>query len=415
MVTLEKLYGDVRNLTRFRHPVYKRTFRFLTDAEVVRYARKLADHIRASGIHRIVVSETGASPLARVCERLLARSGYATRWLYVKFPREQVADIFPILNSYLTKRERETRLTKLKGLCAASSPSALRPRKQPLSKLLRTITRGELRDTQKRLASVLAHTKIAKFLSEPFLYFDEYVDSGTTLANADMYFGMFAGRHHFKLLSYYIHIRDANAYAVVAHTLFDADSRYDCFAAGAYPFENRLDLIGYFYHLDARMFRRVTLHELRETYGSRRPSATAERFVDDLQKSLVTGGLVERVRSRCTLRPVRSYIDASQVVRYALWHFENAHSGWSASSEFLWLMWDMYGPIWSPLPDAYHRDFWKGFKGLDADIKRLPEYARLSKGYAAQRRAILSSALRSCDERQRDWLKNINALLQRHI
>src|SRR3989338_9112863 len=109
--TPEKLYGEVHNLTQFLHPTYRKKFRFLTDTGVVQYASRLAEKIHESGYRHIVVSETGASPLARICQRMLAQKKRSLRWKYMKFPRGSVVSILPILRSYLTKKEQRARLT----------------------------------------------------------------------------------------------------------------------------------------------------------------------------------------------------------------------------------------------------------------------------------------------------------------
>ncbi|OGZ97179.1 MAG: hypothetical protein A2676_04205 [Candidatus Sungbacteria bacterium RIFCSPHIGHO2_01_FULL_51_22] len=444
--TPEKLYGEVHNLTQFLHPTYRKKFRFLTDTGVVQYASRLAEKIHESGYRHIVVSETGASPLARICQRMLARKKRSLCWKYMKFPRDPVVNIFPILRSYLIKKEQCAHLTtleierlcllgrKLGGttmrpadlmrkqraeileyLCDRIPPSDSRPHKKPLGLVLDTLSDGTASMSQQLVAAVLEHTRIAKFLNEPFLYFDEYIDSGATLATANRYFGFFTSAHTCKLLSYYINVPKAGKHSAVAYALFDADTKGECYGAGVYPFENRVDLIGYFYHLGKKTFRKVSLGEISAKYKDQQGVASADRFLAELQKVLSHHKLLERVRGRCAVRPVKTFIDSRHVIRYLLWHLEKKRHDQSASAEFLWLLWDMYGPIWSPLPDAYHRDYWKGFEGLDEDIERIPEYNQLCKAYAANRRIILFRVAHVCTERRRAWFTHIHSLIPHAI
>ena len=74
-----ELFGDVDNLSCFVHPVFHTTYRFLSDRQLIAFAQAMCDRIEQSGRKRVVVSETGASPFAWLCEQILARRGAAIR------------------------------------------------------------------------------------------------------------------------------------------------------------------------------------------------------------------------------------------------------------------------------------------------------------------------------------------------
>lgn len=437
---LETLFGEVHNLTCFVHPKYKKRYRFLTNRKIGQYATQLVQVIRDSGFRRIVVAETGASPLAFLCQKLLADDGKdAPRWLYVKFPREPIKNIFSILKFYLSNKElraqlpvrqikkihslvlqsgdnKKTRSAKfisknrgelLKYLCNIMPPQDFEPRKKPLVRLLKTLSGGKQNVSQQAIAIVFENTEIAKFLSEPFLYFDEYIDSGTTLSSAEMYFGFFSAKPEFKLLSYYINVPGAETLPSVAYAMFNADSQRQCYMAGAYPFENRVDLIGYFYYLDECTFKKVTTEDIYKKYRRHKATKNTEQFLSILERLIKKYRLLEQVRSQCKLRQVSTFIGQNHVTRYLLWRLEIELSGRNISSEFLWLLWDMYGPIWSPLPDSYHLDFWYGFTGLDKTTERIAESRSLLLEYSRYRQAIFFSVARSCIKRRQSWLKSI--------
>ena len=69
---LLQLYEEPDNLRQFKHPVYKRKFRFLTNKKVLNLAKKTSKKIINSKYDQIVVIESGSRPFAEICKKLIA-------------------------------------------------------------------------------------------------------------------------------------------------------------------------------------------------------------------------------------------------------------------------------------------------------------------------------------------------------
>ena len=71
----------------------------------------------------------------------------------------------------------------------------------------------------------------------------------------------------------------------------------------------------------------------------------------------------------------------------------------------------MYGPIWSPMPDKNHLDFFNGTEKSGVLIRSVEAFERLKHDYAQVREEVLSQAATACLQRMNEWYERINGLL----
>ena len=104
---------------------------------------------------------------------------------------------------------------------------------------------------------------------------------------------------------------------------------------------------------------------------------------------------------------VSAYVEPEHVLRHYLYILEK-RLGEPCFAEFLFQMFDMYGPAWTPMPVAFHFDFWDGFGGLEAEFVSNPKYAELASIYIKIRRYLLANVAKICQARRQAWLSEIN-------
>ena len=404
-MVIASLYGPCDNLTGFTHPAYGRSTSFLDDEQLLGVARRLAQEIVKTGRDLVVVAESGATPLARICERLLTRSGAHVDWEYVKFPREPT-NVEPVIAHYLNDDERAHLATRL---AAADFTRSLPPdvfcRPGNLATVLDAVAHPSLATHHRASQCALAATTFARTLSRPFVYFDEYLDSGTTLWNAYQLFSLFAPID-FKTLSYFVNVDRPADFPVIATSLYDPTTKERCFDEGAYPFENRLDLVGHFFFSFDDAFGKVTLDALVQEFSTH---DIDERFLDALaarSRSIAAGA---RVHAR--LPAVRERLSDDDGMRFLLSSLERAH-GTRVHAEFLWQLFEMYGPIWSPLPDESHRDFLQAFAACEDAAERRAHDSASSDAYRLARPTVIGHVAHACKERHDAWERRMNALLE---
>ncbi|MFH1638354.1 MAG: hypothetical protein ABIB71_08065 [Candidatus Woesearchaeota archaeon] len=400
-MNIRDLYGAVDNLECFVHPSYKRRFSFMSDDMVLDVARIMADKIKDSCYKSIVVSETGATLLANICEELV---GDNAEWTYIKFPREPVDDIFPVLNFYLTKEESEEHVSgrprgeALLEICSNIPNQALLQKKRSLDDIFKGLCLGSKNKWQEEVSSLFEGTRIANVLRGPFIYFDEYITSGTTLQNAETYFGYLAKSPEFKTLSYYLNT-DRGRHERVLFSLFDRKSQLECFSKGAYPFENRIDLVGHYYN-PGRSFRKTYIQDIRLKYAEAKQETSG--LLECLSRNI--GSLSDVVRKNSAIRDVASFISKEHMMRYFLFKLEDA----SYTNEFLWQLFEMYAPAWYPLPIEYHIGFMNAFRKCDDAFECTKEMRVL---YAESRGTVLKEISAECIKRRENWLKRLSEML----
>jgi len=417
MNSISQLYGNVDNLSGFVHPEYGRTD-FMSDERLIATADSMVQRIIGSDYRNIVVSETGAKPLAYVCERLLQQESVDVDWTYMKVPRDARRDISPLILHYLTEEERNETLSQqkkgredfLKILGKAMPPSELKSGGRDLFFLLSEVGKEDQSRWQRRVAETLEGTEIARTLGTPFLFFDEYVDSGTTLQNYHQHFNCFTSDLDFRTISYYMNIFDSENFDKVFFTTHDKSSKREFFEAGAYPFENRLDLIGYFYYSDDSIYAKVTLEGIKETFEGQ-PSTDPEELLTRIDAIIDQQDLVTSFRENFSVADVRRHIGRDHIVRQYLLTLEQETQGNGIHSEFLWQLADMYGPIWTPMPKRNHFDFFSGTEENRVMLQNSAGFDNLKDLYRETRTAIFVQAADACLGRKDAWLSNIDNLL----
>ncbi|MFH1174585.1 MAG: hypothetical protein V1725_05595 [archaeon] len=435
----ETIFGKVDNISQFVHPIHHAKFHFLSLHGQVTLARRCVDAIVASGFRHVVVSETGASPLIHICKLLAQQRGLDIAWFPLKVPREPMQSMYPLLMYYLTTAERNERMTAAhirRILEQCSDREEWRNHEQlenktrsellhmacthipPFSKEEFTVhelfTNGDRHAhhaVRSLIATILEGTTISKIFNRPFLYFDEYINSGTTLHSAMTYVSFFAKNPTYTIGTYFIYVHDTKQYEKIAFALHDLDTERACFDSGAYPFENRVDLIGHYYFIDDEEYVRVPLESVNAAFAGE-AAGDAEQFIRTLRTAIHENKLTEALQDNTTSKEVRAYLQEDHVVRHLLTLFEKKTHGKKRYHEFLFQLAEMYGPVWSPMPRENHFDFWNALEKTTEKMMRIPEWDCLQEQYVACRPALLCMAAQACMARREQWLAAIEKIVE---
>lgn len=435
MQCLEDLFGDVDNLSALAHPLSGARFRFLTDQTLLSLAERITLAITGSDSRTIIVSETGASPLAELCQWISTKMNERLNFQRLKFPREPIENIYPILAWYLTPEELDealpeavtdhlsmiplarvaglhhnislTRDEALKQLCIVMPPDMFKTGATSPETILANLTSFTSSEFQRAARIILAGTRLQKLLAGPFVYFDEYIDSGTTLRNAVTFFGCFVGFPDMKLATYYLNSMNSDELPRVLIALSDARDIHKCHAEGAYPFENRIDLIGHFYRITSEEYRFTRVADIQLLLsGAEERARDCDDFLRTLESVSLNHQLLFELRHALNIDQLKTFFNEEHVLRHAIWQLELAH-GNPDFAEFLFQAFDMYGPSWSPMPTDFHFDFWNAAKVLEGVLRAAPEYEILSAAYKAAREPLIKQIADIFQERRESWVERM--------
>jgi len=433
---LLQLYEEPDNLRQFKHPVYKRKFRFLTNKKVLNLAKKTSKKIINSKYDQIVVIESGSRPFAEICKKLIANKKNLN-WAHLKFPRDPTKNIAPILLNFMSKNESISKLNKIQKdeletyfeqigkqevfnkikdrskreiiieVSRLIPFSAIEPRKKSLEEIILNFN-NKKNIYQNITSTIFQETDISKILSKEFILFEDYITSGHTLSLVINYLKFLSKRLNFKIVCYFFNLKNPEQYEIFLFSLFDKETKLKGYSYGAYPFENRIDLIGYFYCISNEDYKKIFIKKL---INKNTPNT---EFLNYLNNLIKTNDLTNKVKNSFKNEDVKKFINKDHLTRYYLYLLEKELKIDNYTTEFLWLSQDMYGPLWCPLPIEYHFEFMGVFGKIEKEFKDIKEFKTLLKEYRKNRKGIISEIARIFLDRGDKWLNSINKLIRQH-
>lgn len=407
---MKKLFGEVDNLNMFIHPKFNEKFKFMNDNQSVILSEKILSEFIKSGFKNIVVIESGTSPLISLIKKNKKYKNSGFNIIQVKIPRDLNFNLYEWFKTYLSNEEQNqtiqfngkeySRIELLKILCE----------KFDLQKYVGTgkftiydsvKDQKEYNNSTKYFQDVLKETNISKIFNEPFLLFDEYINAGTIIRNFNGIVRLFNRNPIFKLSAYCMFLDNPKNYEKIAFTLYDNSTELECYRNGAYPFENRIDLIGYYYFITDKNFEKVYLNELEVEIDKLTEEKDFEDFYNKLNVIINENELLEKLKESVEEEQVRKYVDNTDIVRYIFKYIDEKIYGKNKYADFLDQVFELYAPSWSPMPVIFHLDYWNGFEKIKENIDKL--CLKIEQEYKDNRFAIIKLALNVLAENKKQW------------
>lgn len=441
MLSIEQLYGDVDNLAGLIHPLWKCAFRYMSDAEAIDLSERILERLIASQRRVVMVSETGASPLAEICAKVASQKGASISFVPAKFPRDRMTNIEAVLEQFLDGEELGEELPGLRQACEQMPIEFFENEPPDIMNLLDSLQNfsGSHSTFQSRIADIFGGTKIAQLLSEPFVYLDEYIDSGTTFRNAVSLLRCLVPSLDMKTVSYYVKPSAAATHERVLYLQATSADRPSCYDNGAYPYENRVDLIGHLYRITEQECVRTEVATIKAEAAARKSRSQSAagtstgsgagagggrtdaaggasdegllQFLDEANDAITADQFHEQLLKQFKEPQVKTFIKSEHVLRHIVYSLEK-ELGNEDCAEFLFQLFDMYGPAWTPMPVALHFDFWSGFSALSPSYAASARYQHLKKSYPHIRDTLLFKAADHCLARRQAWLHTIDKQLE---
>lgn len=380
---ISTFYPEIGESIGFAHPNSGLTYTMLSKSQLIHLANQAVTRLIRMGIDQVLVAESGAAPFAKICARLAYEKNLTLRWYSIKIPRNIRESFNVTLQAYLSLSQSELKLSHEFD----KIPNSYSFNSNPLAKYLPEYyfyseqlslqdilqTLGENIDFPGRnhYLDMTQSTGLAQIVQQPFIFFDEYIDSGKTLFQSFRFFKLFAKSLKFKVFSYLVKLHQSEINQNVCESLYTLDNEYLAYQRGVYPFENRIDWLGYYYISTPFAFQKICIADLcsknNNVPNDTKPLQSGQllSFINELD--LVD--LLKDVKLHCDLAEISAWINYNHLMQYSLYKIEEIHIGKNQFSEFLYQLFDMYGPIWSPLPDQYHVCYLNAFEKTNDKIK----------------------------------------------
>ena len=273
-----------------------------------------------------MVLESGAAPLATVCEKIAEQRGLSLNWRRLKVSRHNPDEHF--LNPPLT----------------ASSPALL---------------------------------------------FDEYVDSGQTVRRAMSILKSLGCAVVPRIVCFCWLSQDSELRASLEFACHQGEPGW-WERSGAYPYENRIDLIGYYYPDPGTSAgpRSLSPSDSSPTHSARE---AADRLIRKVSEHCHDHELLKKLKSSCRDPAIARQLSLAHCSRAQLAQLERNVSGEAPESDLLSQLADMHGPMWSPYPDRMHLEFTESMAKLEPDLAQRTGVLSLEKSYLPAREQFFES------------------------
>lgn len=307
-------FKEFDNLTPFIHPEFYQRFNYMNLAQQIEMALKIYAAIKK--YPRIVVSETGTYPVVFILKLLVEKYGNSTEFISLKIPRE-------------------------------------------------------IEDQELKRLVISERKRFEEVIKAPFIILDEYIDSGHTFNLLSKFFNLLLkeeklNNKNFQFVAYMLLNQDPLITKNVSYCLYDYSQREKSFLAGVYPFENRLDYIPYFYLNNQKIELQALANEHAEQAWPLQ-NLSLDSIFESLKDLLPTDFLISKVRANLTDHQLKNYLNSIHIILYSLYKFAENDPGDILKEhyrQFFYLLYDMYGPIWTPMPKYFHLGYWNAFESV---------------------------------------------------
>jgi hypothetical protein len=416
---MRELFGKVDNLNMFVHPKFNESFRFMDETQSINLAKEILKRFEKSGIENIVVIESGTSPLIAIMKKLKEYQNCKFKIIQIKIPRDLNFNLLEWFNAYLSENEKNEEI-EFEG--------KILPRYEALAKLCSKFNLEKFvgndkftiydsiknvrdyDDSTEEFYLVLAGTKLYEIFNKQFLLFDEYINAGTIIRNFNGIVRLFSKAPNFKLSAFCMFLDNPEKYKNIEFTLYDNSCELQCYRNGAYPFENRIDLIGYYYFITRKEFKKVYLGELYKDLEDYKDLTEIEKFYKKLNEIIDENSLLDTLKINISEEQVRKYVSNKDIIRYILKYIDKKIYGENKFADFLDQVFELYAPSWSPMPVIYHLDYWSGFEKITNEIDKV--ISQIKKDYIKNRFNIINLALECLEENNQKWVRSIDQKLE---
>jgi len=370
MDILDNVYGKVDKIRNLRLEENNERFYIMNEQQVFDLATQVINKIEKSKYRTIVFAESGSEPLIRICKQIAKRRNLEIDWFGFKIPRDIDINLYEFIKFYLSEEELNeendlrTRDELLEEFCKKINIEEYLPRKEiQVDEVICNIGRDYKINS---LDEILKGTHIHEVFSKEFLFFDEYILSGTIVRNFSFFSKLVCKKSKFKIGAYMIFSENIENLEKVEFSLYSKNNMTDAFRKGVYPYEDRVDIIGYFYNITKNEYAKIYLKDFIKECEDK--NKELNDFINKIYEFIEAKKLLNLVKSKCKKEMLRDYFEEEDIIRYILKVFEQNIYSNKKEAIFLNEVFELYAPIWLPMPKEYHYQYWKALVRIQGYI-----------------------------------------------
>lgn len=415
---MEKLFGEVDNLNMFTHPKFNEKFKFMNEKQSIELAKEVLNRFIKTKIKNIVVIESGTSPLIAIIKKLEEYKKAKINIYQIKISRNLNFNLYEWLKTYLEKQELEETITYNQKQIKRKEILKILCKKVDLEKnvgkekftIYDSIKNEKQYSHNQELKEALKGTKLYEIFNNQFLLFDEYINAGTIIRNFNIICALFTNKPDFKISAYCMFLDNPENYKKIAFTLYSNNTELQAYRYGAYPFENRIDLIGYYYFITEKHFEKIYLEDLEQEVKSLLINTDITKFYNYLNNLIIKNELLKKLKDNLQEKQVKQYVTNEDIMRFIFKYMDEKIYGKNKYADFLDQVFELYAPAWSPMPISFHIDYWNGFEKINQEVDKTA--LEIEQEYKQNRFAIIEFALKELNSHREKWKGKINKKME---
>lgn len=415
---MEKLFGKVDNLTMFIHPKFNEKFEFMNEKQSIKLAQKILNEFIKTRLKNIVVIESGTSPLIAIIKKLQEFENAKINLYQIKIPRNLNFNLYEWFKTYLEKQELEETITYKQKQRKRKEILKILCEKVDLEKnvekekftIYDSIKNEKQYNHNQEFKEILKGTKLYEIFNNQFLLFDEYINAGTIIRNFNVICTLFTNKPNFKISAYCMFLDNPENYKKIAFTLYNNNTELQAYRDGAYPFENRIDLIGYYYFITENHFEKIYLEDLQQEVKDLASNTDITKFYHYLNNWITKNELLKKLKNNLQEKQVKQYVTNEDMMRFIFQYMDETIYGKNKYADFLDQVFELYAPAWSPMPISFHIDYWNAFEKIKQEIGKV--VLEIEQEYKQNRFAIIELALKQLNSHKSKWEEEINKKME---
>lgn len=415
---MEKLFGEVDNLNMFIHPKFNEKFKFMNDKQSIELAKKVLSKFIKNKIENIVVIESGTSPLIAIIKKIKEYKNFRINIYQIKIPRNLNFNLYEWFKTYLEKEELEEKITYKQKQVIRKEILKILCEKVDLEKnvgkekftIYDSIKNEKQYCKTQEFKEILKGTKLYEIFNNEFLLFDEYINAGTIIRNFNIICALFTDKPNFKISAYCMFLDNPENYEKIAFTLYSNNTELQAYKNGAYPFENRIDLIGYYYFITEKHFEKIYLEDLQKEIRNLATNADINKFYNYLNNLIIKNDLLKKLKDNLQEKQVQNYVTNQDIIRFIFKYIDEKIYKKNKYADFLDQVFELYAPAWSPMPITFHIDYWNAFEKIEQEIDKIA--LEIEQEYKQNRFAIIELLLKELKSHKEKWEERINKKME---
>lgn len=415
---MEKLFGKVDNLNMFTHPKFNEKFKFMNEKQSMELAKEVLNRFVKTKIKNIVVIESGTSPLIAIIKKLEEYKKAKINIYQIKIPRNLNFNLYEWFKTYLKKQELEETITYKQKQIKRNEILKILCKEVDLEKnvgkekftIYDSIKNEKQYIYNQEVKEALKGTKLYEIFNNQFLIFDEYINAGTIIRNFNIICALFTNKPDFKISAYCMFLDNPENYKKIAFTLYSNNTELQAYKNGAYPFENRIDLIGYYYFITEKHFAKIYLEDLQQEVKCLTTNIDITKFYNYLNNLIIKNELLKKLKDNLQEKQVKQYVTNEDIMRFIFKYMDEKIYGKNKYADFLDQVFELYAPAWSPMPISFHIDYWNAFEKIKQEVDKT--VLEIEQEYKKDRFAIIESALKELRSHKEKWEERINKKME---